>query len=145
MTVPDALVFSRQGRSPRVAAILVIVYVALLAAVLWLDAAWWLMVALALPTLPALYEIAANPSSGLRLGDDGLHWHSGRRHGDLALTEIDRMRFDTRWDLSVRVTAILTSGKSVRLPHESLPAHRTFEQALVLCGVPVERHHFTVF
>lgn len=145
MTGPDLLEFHRHGRSAGTATILAAVWAAMLAAIRWLDAAWWLMALLALPTLPALWDLIANPSAGLRLTDARLHWHSGRRQGDLALGEIDRMRLDTRWDLSVRVTAVLTSGRSVRLPHESLPPHRALEQALTDRGVRVERHHFTVF
>lgn len=145
MTQGGDFVFARNGRSPRIAAILVAYYGAIAAAIVWLDAAWWLMALLALPGLPALWQFHANPSAGLRLSRDSLHWHSGRRHGDLALGEIERMRFDTRWDLSVRVTAIAGDGRRTRLPDESLPPYRTLEAALTARGIAIERHHFTVF
>lgn len=137
--------FVRHGRSPRTAAILAAVYAAIGAAILWLDAAPWLMALLALPTLPALWDLWTNPEAGIVLGDRSLRWYSGRRHADLDLGEIDHMRFDTRWDLSVRVTAVLRSGRKLRLPYESLPPHKVFEAALSDRGVTVKRQHFTVF
>ena len=59
--------------------------------------------------------------------------------------DIDRFRFDTRWDFSVRVSIVLHSGKRIRLPDESLPPHRDLETLLNQAGIRVERHHFTVF
>ncbi|TDK43092.1 hypothetical protein [Antarcticimicrobium luteum] len=135
--------FSRRGRTPRLLGVLICVYGALLAAIIFYNAARWLMALLALPTLPALYDLYADPTAGLRLDDAAIRWHSGRRHGELALDEIDHMRLDTRWDLSVRATAVLRSGRRIRLPDESLPPHRALEAALMARGLRVERHHFT--
>jgi len=141
----DAFVFTRHGRSRRAVAILLCIYVALLAAIVLVDAAWWLMGGLALLTLPALWDLYRNPSAGVRLTGTRLDWHSGRRHGDLTLAEIDHMRFDTRWDFSVRVSAVLANKKRVHLPFESCPPHRTFEEALSGRGVTVRRSHFSFF
>lgn len=135
----------RDARSRGVTLVLALVYTALIGAVLWIDAAPWLMTLLALPTLPALYEQITNPAAGIELTAGGLRWFTGRRAGTLRLAEIGHMRFDTRWDLSVRVTAVLRSGKSVRLPWEALPPHRVFERELTARGIAVERHHFRVF
>jgi len=142
---PPAYSHARRGRSPRLMGVLICIYAALIAAILVYDAAWWLMALLALPTLPALYDLYADPEAGLDLDDSTLRWHSGRRRGELALAEIDHMRFDTRWDFSVRVTAVLTTGRKIRLPAESLPPHRALEAALQARGLRVERHHFTLF
>ena len=117
----------------------------MLGALVFFDAAWWLMALLGLCTLPALWEFWQNPGAGLTLCDRQLFWHTGRRSATLALTEIDHMRLDTRWDFSVRATAVLRNGKRVRLPCESLPPHRLLEQACAARGIRVERHHFTVF
>lgn len=141
----DGYSFSRQGRSPRVLGVLICVYAALLAAILFLDAAWWLMALLVLPTLPALHDLYRNPEAGMDLDDRTLSWRSGRRSGALALSDIARLRLDTRWDFSVRATVVLTSGRRIRLPDESLPPHREFEAELLARDIPVERHHFTVF
>ena len=143
--MPEPFIFSRKGRRPRTLAVLIAIYAVLIAAVILVDASGWLMGGLALLTLPALRDLYLNPSAGVRLEDAQLDWHSGRRHGSLSLAEIERMRFDTRWDFSVRVTAMLRSGKRVRLPDESLPPHRTFEAAFEARGIPVERQHFRVF
>jgi hypothetical protein len=137
--------FTRQGRSPRTVAILIALYTGLIGAIILIDAAWWLMTALALLSLPALWDLWRDPSAGVRLSADRLEWHTGRRRATLELQEIEHMRFDTRWDFSVRVTAVLQDGKQARLPYESLPPHRNFEKALVSKGVTVKRHHFKVF
>jgi len=143
--VEQDLVFVRHGRSPRLVAVLILVYAMLIAGIILIDAAWWLMATLALLTLPALWDLWRDPSAGVRLGADRLEWHTGRRHATLELQEIKHMRFDTRWDFSVRVTAVLNNGKRARLPYEALPPHQIFEKSLVAHGVTVQRHHFTVF
>ena len=137
--------FTREARKLRTAIIVIGIYAALLAAFVLIDAAWWLMALLALPTLPALYDLWRNPSAGVRVSKDRLEWHTGTRNAALELTEIAYMRFDTRFDFSVRVTAILTNNKRVRLPDEALPAHKTFEAELTARGIRVNRHHFVVF
>ena len=143
-TVPP-FCFTRQGRDQRTVAILIVVYSVLLAAVLLVDAAWWLMAALALPTLPALWDLYTDPSAGVQLDQTRLDWHTGRYNGTLLLTEIDHIRFDTRWVFSVRVTAMLGDNKRVRLPYDALPPHHAFESALSAQGVRVVRHHFVKF
>ena len=139
------LVFTRQGRSPRALLALALAYALMAAALLLLDAAWWIVAFFALLTLPALHDLWRNPQAGLQLDNLMLHWHSGRRQASVALAEIDHMRLDTRWDFSVRATAILTNRTRLRIPAECLPPHRAFEAALEARGVAVQRHHFTVF
>ncbi|MEX0320423.1 MAG: hypothetical protein AB3N21_20915 [Ruegeria sp.] len=137
--------FTRHNRAPRTVAILILVYAALIAAIILFDAAWWLMALLALPTLPALWDLYADTSAGLSVEDGELRWFTGSRSGAVRLEEIEYMRFDTRWDFSVRVSACLHSGKRIRLPDEALPPHRAFEQTLTDLGLRVVRHHFRVF
>ena len=141
----DPVEFARQGRSPGTLAILIVIYAVLLAAIILVDAAWWLMSALALLTLPAVWDLWRDPGAGLRLGENRLDWHSGQRSAILELNEIDHMRFDTRWDFSVRVTAELKNGKRIRLPYEALPPHLALEAGFKARGIAVVRHHFTVF
>jgi hypothetical protein len=140
----DAFEFTRHGRSRRAVLVLALIYGLLLAAVVLVDAAVWLMAVLALLTLPALWDLWRNPSAGVRLDATRLEWHSGRRAAWMDLAEIDHMRLDTRWDFSVRATAVPHTGKRVRLPFESLPPHRAFETTLTARGVRVERHHFSI-
>lgn len=137
--------FTQRGRTARTLGVVIVIYTGLGAAIILIDAAWWLMAALALLTLPALWDLWQDPSAGIRLADAQLNWHTGRHIGTLAWDEIKYMRFDTRWDFSVRVTAVLQSGKQVRLPYQALPPHHAFEAALRACDILVERHHFRVF
>ncbi|KIC42039.1 hypothetical protein RA27_01120 [Ruegeria sp. ANG-R] len=137
--------FIRQNRNPRTVLILICVYAVLIGLMILLDAVWWLIAALALTTLPALWDVVKDTSAGMELTDGTLHWHTGQRRGNVKLSEVDRFRFDTRWDFSVRVTATLKSGKRLRLPDESLPPHRQLEAVLHQAGFAVERHHFRVF
>ena len=136
--------YNRQGRSWRLAAVLIATWGALL--YLWaaLDAAPWILGFLALFTLPGLSDLIRNPSTGLSLGGGSLRWHSGRRRAEIPLKEIDHVRLDTRLDFSVRATAVLKRGRRIRLPFESTPPHLAFEEALKDHGVRTERHHFTL-
>lgn len=138
-------VFRRNGRSLRAGLVLAAIYALLIAGTELIDATLWITVPIALLTVPAVVDMVRNPSAGLELDADRLHWHTGARQAEVRLDEIAHVRMDTRWDLSVRVTLYLQGGKTVRLPHESLPHHRALERALHQHGIPVERHHFTVF
>lgn len=155
---PGDFAFARQGRSRAATLILAAIYAVLIAALLFLQAAPWLVALLALPTLPALYDLLADPRSGLEITAPGpatspaprpatgetarLRWFTGRRGGALPLARIRAARFDTRFDLSVRVTLILDDGTRLRLPPPCLPPHRRLEAALKARGVAVIRQHF---
>lgn len=137
--------FTRQGRSP-VAIAAAAAWLALLALlVLGLQAAWWLAAVLALPLVPVLIDLWRNPAAGLELDGTALRWFSGSREASVALEDIEKLRFDTRWDFSVRVTVLGKDGKKTRLPQECVPPHRSFEEELTARGLTPERHHFTVF
>jgi len=136
--------FQRDARRLPTALVVAGVWAVLAAAWFFLGAAWWIIGVLALFTLPALYDLAANPSAGLVLERQRLHWHSGKRHASLGLNEIAHMRLDTRLDFSVRATAVLHTGRKIRLPFESTPPHQALETALQDAGLKVERHHFTL-
>ncbi|AXI42877.1 hypothetical protein [Sulfitobacter sp. SK011] len=140
MTAP--FVFDQQARSRKTLLIVVSIWVALVAAWIWLDAALWIVAFLAAFTLPAVSDLIRNPLSGLTLNNQTLSWFSGRRNGTLELSEIDHIRLDTRLDFSVRVTAVLTTGRKIRLPFESTPPHQAFQNALEARGVKTQRHHF---
>ncbi|MGJ5618576.1 hypothetical protein [Sulfitobacter sp. MF3-043] len=140
MTAP--FVFDQQARSRKTLLIVVSIWVALVAAWIWLDAALWIVAFLAAFTLPAVSDLIRNPLSGLTLNNQTLSWFSGRRNGTLELSEIDHIRLDTRLDFSVRVTAVLTTGRKIRLPFESTPPHQAFQDALETRGVKTQRHHF---
>ncbi len=137
--------YTRHNRSPRSVAILILVYAALIALVILFDAVWWLVGLLALTTLPALWDILQDTSAGLTLDQNELSWFTGARQAKVTLADIDYVRFDTRWDFTVRVSLVLNTGKRIRLPDESTPPHTEFEPVLQQFGLRVERHHFRVF
>lgn len=135
--------FRRAGRNRTALTVVAGVWAVLLLAILLLDAALWLMALVGLLTIPAIWEIITNPSSGLDLNVREMTWFSGRRHAQLARGEIERIRFDTRLDLSVRATAVLTTGRKIRLPYECTPPVQIFQAALNAHGIRTERHHFS--
>lgn len=140
----EPLSFSRRGRSLGTAAALA-AYALFIGALAMLGTRPWLLALLALPALPALLDLVTDRRAGLVLAGPNLSWFSGRRTGTMRLGAIERVRFDRRWDLSVRVTLVATDGSETRLPAESLPPHRDLETALVKRGIHTERHHFSVF
>lgn len=138
----DVFLFEQQARNRKTFVIVITVWGVLLAALIWLDAAPWIVVFLWAFTLPAVYDLIRNPRAGLTLDTRTLRWFSGRRTGALDLSEIDHIRLDTRLDFSVRITAVLTTGRKIRLPFECTPPHQAFEDALIARGVKTQRHHF---
>ncbi|WP_415402521.1 hypothetical protein [Tateyamaria sp. SN3-11] len=136
--------FETSGRNRKTLIALIAVWGAILAAILFLDAALWLMALIAFCTAPALYDLVAGRRSGVGLSEDGLSWFAGRRSGEITWDRISHMRLDTRLDFSVRASAVLTSGRKVRLPLEATPKADTFEQILAERGIKVERHHFSL-
>jgi len=142
----DAETFSyqRNGRSPTTLAIVVSIWAVLIAAILLIDAAPWLMGAVGLFTLPAVWDLYKNPASGLRFTPGALTWFTGTREAEVGWQEIEKVRLDTRLDFSVRASVVLHSGRKIRLPYESTPPHDLLEAALNARGIRTERHHFSL-
>ena len=137
--------YERSGRTYGAALVVGAIWVALLAAWIWLEAATWIIIFIALFTIPAVIDLLRNPASGLRLTADTLSWHSGRRHAEVQLSEIEHVRLDTRLDFSVRASVVLQTGRRIRLPFESTPPHQPFEDALLAQDIKVLRFHFQLF
>jgi hypothetical protein len=134
--------FKRRGRNHAAAVIVVLIWLSLIGAYFYLEASPWVLGVLFLFTLPATVDFARDPESGLSLTHDVLRWHTGARNGEVAFSQIERVRMDTRLDFSVRVTVLLETGRKIRLPFESTPPHEAFEAALKDRGVTTERFHF---
>lgn len=134
--------YHASGRTRTALVVVGLIWAALLALWVFLDASVWVLALLAAFTLPALYDLAADPKAGCTLTAQQLKWRSGNRSVALDLSEIDHIRLDTRLDLSVRATAVLTTGRKVRMPFEATPPHQTFEDALTARGLRVKRFHF---
>lgn len=137
--------YERSGRTYGAALVVGAVWAALLAAWIWLEAALWVILPLALFTVPAVIDLLRNPASGMRLTADSLSWYSGRRHAEVKLSEVEHIRLDTRLDFSVRASAVLHTGRRIRLPFESTPPHQPFEDALKTQDIKVLRFHFQLF
>ncbi|MBM1632456.1 hypothetical protein JQV27_06410 [Sulfitobacter mediterraneus] len=138
----DGLHFRRSARNRSTLITLAVIWLVLLAALLMLEAAWWIIAFLGAFTLPALWDLVRDTQSGLDLSETDLRWFTGRRSAEIALEDIDHMRLDTRLDFSVRATAVLKTGRKIRLPFECTPPHQDFEDALTAQGLKVRRTHF---
>ncbi|MEM6373773.1 MAG: hypothetical protein AAF727_13470 [Pseudomonadota bacterium] len=136
--------YETSGRNRKTLVVLLVVWAVILAAVFALEASLWLAGLIGLCTLPAAYDLIAARRSGVRLDGAGLGWFAGKRTGQIAWERISHIRLDTRLDFSVRASAVLVSGRKVRLPLESTPKPDTFEEALTDRGIKVERHHFSL-
>jgi hypothetical protein len=109
-----------------------------------LEAAPLIVGGLALFTLPALWDLVSDRASGLILTEDGLHWHSGSRQGQVARRDIRVMRLDRRLDLTFRVSLVLQDARRIRLPQDCLPPIPVLEAAALQAGIRVERHPFSL-
>tara|TARA_R110002012_G_scaffold55696_3_gene142224 strand:- start:3904 stop:4338 length:435 start_codon:yes stop_codon:yes gene_type:complete len=136
--------FKRQGRSRATMMLVPAIWLVLLSARFWLNADLLILGLIAVFTLPAVWDVINNPSAGLTLTDSDLCWHSGSRNAQITLAEIDKTRFDTRLDFSVRATVILKNGRKIRIPFEATPPHQDFEHALNAKDIKTERHHFSL-
>jgi hypothetical protein len=134
--------FATTGRNWTTLIVVACVWCGLGALVAWIDMAPWLAVIIVLFTLPALYDLISARASGLTLDDATLSWHAGHASGDVTLTKVKLIRFDTRLDLSVRLTIVPHVGPKVKVPFEATPPHRAFEEELNARGITTERHHF---
>ncbi|SMX50502.1 hypothetical protein [Maliponia aquimaris] len=132
------------GRSTRALVVLLTVWTGAL--LLWtlLEASAWIVGALMLASLPAAVDFAKGRKAGLVLDDTQLRWWSGRATGEVALNRLERVRFETRLDLSVRVRLVIEGGRRLTLPPDSLPPHPRLQEALDARGIRTERHHFSL-
>jgi hypothetical protein len=133
-----------RGRNRRTALALGAVWTGLALMVWVIDAAGWVVAGLGLFSLPALWDLLSDRPAGLRLGADGLTWHSGAGGGTIPLSQIRAVRLDRRLDLSHRVSVVLQDQRLVRLPQDCLPPLPVLEAALRQAGLRVERHPFAV-
>lgn len=102
----------------------------------------WIVAVIFCFTVPALFDLLRNPASGLRLDDHALYWQTGRREATVALSELDHIQLNTRLDFSVSATAVLTTGRKIKIPFECTPPYRDFEEQLKSQNIKVIRHHF---
>ena len=137
--------FENRGRSRRAALALLLIWGLLLFGLWAIELSPLIAGAVAFFTLPALWEFVTDPRSTLTLTNDEIGWQCAHSGDTVPLGLIAKVRLDTRLDLSVRLTLILTDARKIRLPHACTPPHRHFEEELKARGVATERHHFSLF
>ena len=140
----ESFSYRHQGRSLTTLYAVAVIWFSRVALVILVEAAPWLMAAIGACTLPAIWDLYKNPQAGLDFGPGGLTWFTGRRKACIDWQEIDHVRLDTRLDFSVRASAVLRSGRTIRLPVECTPPHKLFEAALNARNIRTERHHFSL-
>lgn len=137
--------FQQQGRSLPLLLALLFWGLALGYLSLTLEASRWIVLLFALPTLPAIWDLWRNPTSGLAIDADQIAWFTATARDRLALSDLALLRLDRRWDFSFRATLITTRGGKIRLPQSCLPPVDRFELELQVRGITSQRHHFTAF
>ncbi len=133
-----------RGRSRAALLALTSVYAVLALLIAFISLNPWIALALALFTLPALWEFITDPLSSFTLTPQHMSWSTPTVNDELPLALVLRVRFDTRLDLSVKVTLFLKDGRKLRLPHACTPPHMALEEALKSFGIATERHHFSL-
>ena len=136
--------FIRDGRTLTTVITVAGVWLAALLAWLIIDAAPWIIAIILLFTLPAIWDVYSGTKATLRLTDTSLSWSSGKRHAEVAYSEIDHIRLDTRLDFTVRASAVLHTGQKIRLPQDATPPHKTLEAELHARNIKTQRHHFSL-
>lgn len=136
--------YESQGRTPKsIAALVAMVFI--LIGLDYIGTVWWIIVIVAIITLPAAIDVFVNATARLDLNDSQLFWKNRSQEVTIPLHEIEKIRFDGRMDMSVRVSVVLVDGRKLRLPYDAMPPHKELEAALQARDVRTERHAFTVF
>jgi hypothetical protein len=140
----DSYTYESQGRTPKSIAALIAMGLILIG-LDYIGTVWWIIVLVALITLPAAIDVFINATARLELNDKHLFWKNRSQEVTIPLHEIEKTRFDGRMDMSVRVSIVLKDGRKLRLPYDAMPPHKDLEAALQAQDVRTERHAFTVF
>ena len=135
--------YESQGRTPKSIAALVGMLLVIVG-LEFIGTVWWIVVLVALISLPAALDVLLNVRSSLDLDDERLFWKNRSQEVTIPLFEIEKVRFDGRMDLSTRVTIVLRDGRKLRLPYDALPPHKELESELQSRDVRTERNAFTV-
>ena len=136
--------YESQGRTPKsIAALVAMVFI--LIGLDYIGTVWWIIVIVAMITLPAAIDVFVNATARLDLNDSQLFWKNRSQEVTIPLHEIEKIRFDGRMDMSVRVSVVLVDGRKLRMPYDAMPPHKELEAALQARDVRTERHAFTVF
>lgn len=122
--------FQRHGRTRGTLIVLALVYAALFAAWLLLSVAGWIIVALIVFTLPAIWDLWSNPRSEIEITGAAISWSHGKISATIQKSEIQRIRVDLRLDRSIKLTLILKTGRKIRVTQPAIPPLQQLEDAL---------------
>jgi hypothetical protein len=137
-----AFAYETSGRNWATLITVLVIWGVVAALVVWIEMSVVLAGIVLMVTLPALYDLITARAAGLTINDTTLSWHAGVKTGEINVKKIKHIRFDTRLDMSVRLTAVMHVGQKVKIPFEATPPHRAFEAELESRGIKTERHHF---
>ena len=135
--------YKRSGRNLPTLVTVGAVWVAIAMLYYAIDLAGWIAVLFLLFTIPALYDLVVDREAGLSVSGEKIEWFAGRQTGESLWSKVEHVRFDTRIDLSVKISLVLHNGRRVKLPIEATPPHRELEAVLENIGVKTSRHHFS--
>jgi hypothetical protein len=143
-SAPPPWRYEASARGPRAIIVLALWWGVLGLGLVTIDLNPWIAGVLAAFSLPALWELARGTKAWVEVTPGGIGWGSGKRQGFVARDEIDRLRFDTRLDFSLRLTIVTVGMSRVRLPYECLPRAARMKAALDAHGYAHEHHHFAL-
>ena len=136
--------FQRAARNPRAVGFVLLWWLVIFVFYAFLNGSWAILAILALCSGPALLDIYRGTTAALQITAKDIQWRSGKRAGNLARGQLKSVRFDTRLDLSLRMTLLTYQDEKLRLPYECTPKASDIEAALKARDIPYERHHFTL-
>ncbi|MGB7317785.1 MAG: hypothetical protein WBC85_07445, partial [Planktotalea sp.] len=113
----DAFHFERRARSPRAIFFIALWWAAIALLHFAIQANPWILLLLALVSLPAIYDLGANASAILTIDAQHIAWRSGQRGATCPRAQLQKVRLDTRLDFSLRMTLIPHQGRKIRLPY----------------------------
>ncbi|MEM8632355.1 MAG: hypothetical protein AAGF74_14050 [Pseudomonadota bacterium] len=135
--------YRHRARAPLSVAAVIAVLVGLVVMRLAFDAALWIVVPLALLTLPALNDMRRDHSAVLWVDDAVIGWRSGTQDiVEVPLGDVTKARLRLGFDLSQKITLDVRDGPPLRVPLDCVPRGRAIEHVLAERRVPVSRGFF---
>lgn len=134
--------FEREARRPKTIATVAGIWMIVIALWIWLDLAMFICIGILAFTIPALLEIWRNTVASIEVWPNRIVWTSSLTRGDRS--DIDHVRFNRRFDGSMKITLVHVGGKPTRLPPDVNPPTQDIETALKTAGIAVQRHPFSL-
>lgn len=110
-----------------------------------IGAVWWIVVLVALITLPAALDVMLNLQAKFELSDERIFWKNRSQEVTIPLGEVEKVIFDGRMDRSVRVSIAIVDGRKIRVPYDALPPDKDLQKELEAREIRIERNSLTFF